>query len=267
MSGRAPRVILSDGIELAFSDRGQGPVVILLHGWGTSRMVWDGQAVDLADTHRMVTYDARGCGESSHPSVGHTIAQAALDALGLADALGFERFSLVGSSLGGNVALETALLAPGRVEQLVLVDAPLHWFVDGVDRDVFQKWLARLEADRIGTIESMVPGWFGPKAARSLEQWTIDLLNRSSSFVDALIRDAGHHDRRAQLASLDVPVTLFHGVHDREVPLSVAQATVAQLHQGQLITFADTGHMPHLEDRKSFSAELYIALRRAGAIC
>lgn len=250
------RVALRDGLELACEDCGEGPAVLFLHGWGTSRHVWEGQLADLAADFRIVTYDARGCGDSDRPVSGYTIAQSALDALAIADALGIERFSLVGSSLGGNAALEAAFLAPDRIDRLVTVDAPLHWFADGIDRKAVAAWLAQLRADRIGTIEAMVPGWFVPSTSSLMHAWTAAQLLRSAWTIDALIEDATAHDRRADMPRLRVPVHLFHGRQDGEVPLSVTEATAGLLPDASVQIIENCGHMPHLEQRLEFSMRL-----------
>lgn len=254
------RIAVRDGVALACDDRGKGPAVLFLHGWGTSRLVWGGQASDLAADFRLVTYDARGCGDSDHPATGYTIAQAALDALALADDLRIDRFCLVGSSLGGNAALEAALLAPDRIERLITVDAPLHWFADGVDRKAFAAWLLQLRTDRFGTIEATVPGWFGPGTGALLPAWTAAQLLRSIWSIDALIEDAASHDRRGELSRLTMPVHLFHGRQDGEVPLSVAEATARLLPDARVHIFEQCGHMPHLENRTEFSMRLCEAL-------
>jgi len=259
-----PRATLPDGTTLTYTSRGpdhdDAPTLLFLHGWGTSRLVWEGQIKVCTSDHRVITYDARGCGDSDHPLSGYTIAQAARDALALADVIGLERFGLIGSSLGGNVALETTLLAPHRVTRLILVDAPLHWFADGLERAAFTAWLDRLWVDRFGTVEAMTPGWFGPRSSALTHRWTASLILRSTWAIDALIRDAANHDRRDSLSRVSAPVTLVHGRLDHEVPLAVPEDTSHLLPHVQLHVLDGCGHMPHLEDRAAFNVILRDAL-------
>ena len=255
------RLRLPDGVEIAYDDVGRGAAVILLHGWGTSRRVWDGQVADLAAEFRFLAYDSRGCGDSDRPYDEYSIAQGARDVLMLADTLKIERFSLVGSSLGGNIALETAVQAPGRIERLVLVDAPLHWFADGLPRAELDGWLNRLRGDRFATVEATAPNWFGPNGTPALVRWTIDQVLRSSWRIDHLIADAADHDPRPAMRALTASTTLLHGALDPEVPLAVAQEAVRLIPGAELHVFEHAAHMPHLEQSTSFNARLRAILR------
>jgi pimeloyl-ACP methyl ester carboxylesterase len=254
------RLRLPAGLDIGYDAVGQGPPVLLLHGWATSRRVWAGTMADLADSFRLVAYDARGCGESGRPRTGYSVAQGAQDALAVADALGLERFALVGSSLGGNVAMEAALAAPARVDRLVLIDAPLHWFATGVSPQEMGAWLDRLRDDRFATVEAMVPRWFGPNAQPAPVRAVVRQILDADWAIDALIRDAAMHDRRDALPRLRTPTTLMHGALDPEVPVAVAREAAALLPNASLTLFDDCAHMPHLENRQEFSAALRSAL-------
>jgi 3-oxoadipate enol-lactonase len=123
-------VLERPGARLAYEVTGDGPAVVLVHGFGLDRRMWDPQAEHLAPRFRVVRYDCRGFGASGpfDPAVPYTHADdlvALLDHLALADAV------LAGLSFGGRVALQAALAAPARVRGLVLLDAVL----DGVPWD------------------------------------------------------------------------------------------------------------------------------------
>jgi pimeloyl-ACP methyl ester carboxylesterase len=123
-------VLALPGARLVYEVTGDGPAVVLVHGFGLDMRMWDPQARALAARFRVVRYDCRGFGASGpfDPAVPYTHAGdlvALLDHLGLGDAV------LAGLSFGGRVALETALAAPARARGLVLMDAVL----DGVPWD------------------------------------------------------------------------------------------------------------------------------------
>jgi len=118
------------GARLVYQESGDGPAVVLVHGFGLDLRMWDPQAGPLAQRFRVVRYDCRGFGATGplDPAVSYTHAGdlvALLDHLAIGDAV------LVGLSFGGRVALQTALAAPARVRGLVLLDAVL----DGVPWD------------------------------------------------------------------------------------------------------------------------------------
>ncbi len=110
-SGSAPRA-------------GDPTPLLFLHGFGMSARVWDPFAEALAGRYRVLALDARGHGDSDHdPEFRYSHAAVTRDVECVADALGLERLSLVGHSMGGFAAMRLAARQPGRVERLVLVDA------------------------------------------------------------------------------------------------------------------------------------------------
>ncbi len=109
---------------------GDGPAVVLVHGFGLDMRMWDPQVGPLADRFRVVRYDCRGFGASGpfDPAVPYTHAG---DLVALLDHLDIGEAVLIGLSFGGRVALQAALADPARVRGLVLLDAVL----DGVPWD------------------------------------------------------------------------------------------------------------------------------------
>jgi pimeloyl-ACP methyl ester carboxylesterase len=205
---------------------------------------------------RFITPDWRGCGRSDHPAYGNTIGGVAADVLELLDRLDIRDGVLVGSSLGGNIALEAALADRSRLAGLVLVDAPQHFFADGIDRAAFWAWHASLRRSRADVVHRMTPDWFGPGVGPATHRFTAELLLRSGWFIDDLLADASSHDRRADLPSLDLPVALLHGALDSEVPQEVPRAGAALLPNATLQIFQGAGHMPHIEVPEAFNASL-----------
>jgi 3-oxoadipate enol-lactonase len=129
-AGGTTAVLALPGARLAYQATGDGPAVVLVHGFGLDMRMWDAQAGPLAERCRVVRYDCRGFGASGpfDPVVPYTHAGdlvALLDHLGIGDAV------LAGLSFGGRVVLQTALAAPARVRGLVLLDAVL----DGIAWD------------------------------------------------------------------------------------------------------------------------------------
>ncbi len=123
-------VLERPGARLVYETTGEGPAVVLIHGFGLDMRMWDPQVGPLAARFRVVRYDCRGFGASGpfDPAVPYTHAG---DLVALLDHLDIGEAVLAGLSFGGRVALQTALAAPDRVCGLVLLDAVL----DGVAWD------------------------------------------------------------------------------------------------------------------------------------
>ncbi len=118
------------GARLVYEVAGDGPAVVLVHGFGLDMRMWDPQVGPLAARFRVVRYDCRGFGASGpfDPAVPYTHAD---NLVALLDHLAIEEAALVGLSFGGLVVLQAALAAPARVRGLVLLGAVL----DGVRWD------------------------------------------------------------------------------------------------------------------------------------
>ena len=118
-----PTVNSSDQTPLHYRVVGDGPRnVLFVHGWMVSGAVYDA-CVEKLDTTglRLVIPDLRGSGGSGRPAGGYTLEQHARDVLAVADHAGLQRFTLVGSSMGGQIAQWVAAHAPSRVEGLFLL--------------------------------------------------------------------------------------------------------------------------------------------------
>jgi pimeloyl-ACP methyl ester carboxylesterase len=119
-------VRVADGIELNAAVGGSGPLLVLLHGFPQTHLMWRHVAPVLAEHHTVVCPDLRGYGASSKPeAVDHDTYSKrtmAADVVGLADALGFDDFALVGHDRGAHVAFRAGLDHPDRVRHLGILD-------------------------------------------------------------------------------------------------------------------------------------------------
>jgi len=115
------------GQRLAYLDQGQGPPVILLHGFGGSMWQWEYQQAALSTRYRVVTLDLLGSGLSDKPGIEyspHTLIQYLRSFM---HELGLERVTLVGNSMGAGLAMAFALSDPDKVDRLVLISGlPPH---------------------------------------------------------------------------------------------------------------------------------------------
>ena len=144
--------------QLRAEDGGQGGLpVIFVHGLAGDRHVWTNQLEHVRLTHRAVALDLRGHGESEPAKNGdYSIQGYAADVLAVADALGIQRFVLVGHSMGGAVAGAVAGGEPDRVAGLLLVSALGD--LKRMPQDQLAGWLSSFSADKY---ESFREAWFG----------------------------------------------------------------------------------------------------------
>ncbi|MFF4962760.1 alpha/beta fold hydrolase [Streptomyces sp. NPDC001222] len=117
---------VGDGVELNAAVGGEGTAVVLLHGFPETHLMWRHVAPVLAEHHTVICPDLRGYGASSKPEAvtedTYSKRTMAADIVGLADALGFDRFALVGHDRGAHVAFRAGLDHPSRISHLGILD-------------------------------------------------------------------------------------------------------------------------------------------------
>ena len=111
-----------DGVKLAYEEAGAGPAVVFVHGWTCDRSHFAPQVRHFAQTHRCVSVDLRGHGESDKPEQAYTIDGFADDVIWICGELGVTRAVLAGHSMGGAIALAVAARSPDLAAAVVMLD-------------------------------------------------------------------------------------------------------------------------------------------------
>ncbi|MBO9499040.1 MAG: alpha/beta hydrolase [Novosphingobium sp.] len=119
------RDVAANGTTIHVRSVGQGPAVVLLHGFGDTGDMWAPMAADLARDHRVIMPDLRGMGLSAHPEGGYDKVTEARDVAAVLDALGVGDVDVVGHDIGNMVAYAFAAQYPARTRKLVVMDAPI----------------------------------------------------------------------------------------------------------------------------------------------
>jgi pimeloyl-ACP methyl ester carboxylesterase len=134
-------VVLANGLKVHYTQVGEGPDVVMVHGITGNLAVWHLQLVPaLAERARVLTYDLRGHGRSGAPPTGYSLDDMAEDLLQLLDALGLERPVLVGHSYGADIALYLAANHPDRVTEVIAIEAALPAMEQLRDHDAWVGW-------------------------------------------------------------------------------------------------------------------------------
>jgi pimeloyl-ACP methyl ester carboxylesterase len=125
------KTIETNGTSLFVRFGGQGPAVVLLHGFGDTGDMWAPLAAALVKDHTVIVPDLRGMGLSAHPDAGYSKKNQALDIVGVMDVLKIERAALVTHDIGNMVGYALAVQFPKRITRWAVIDAPLpgvgHW--------------------------------------------------------------------------------------------------------------------------------------------
>lgn len=226
---RGPLTVYEGGPE-------DGPAVVLLHGMGHQAGSWAPVVRPLCETHRVLVPDLPGHGGSA-PREGPLSLEDELDGLEalLDDPDTPRRVMLVGSSMGGWVALLYARARPERVERVISENgAGLAFELDGVTLTPSTTEEMRRVLAAVG---SPVPGdWMLRALVRSVREGPAPRLMAS---------DDTHLALDGRLEEIRVPVELIWGVRDRLLPLEYAERLEAGLPDARLHRLEDCGHIPH----------------------
>jgi pimeloyl-ACP methyl ester carboxylesterase len=117
--------ILDNGVEPAnVKVEGDGPAIVLIHGFGAAIDWWDDIAPALARRHRVIRIDLIGHGGTAAPAAGYEIPRQAQLVAAVLDKLGIDRVTVIAHSMGGEVAIALACIKPDRIARMILIDSP-----------------------------------------------------------------------------------------------------------------------------------------------
>jgi 3-oxoadipate enol-lactonase len=217
-----------NGIQVNYADSGgDGPAVVLSHGYLMDATMFDAQVAAVAPEYRVITWDQRGHGGTPAPGP-FSYWDSARDVLALLDHLGIEEAVLGGMSQGGFLSLRAAMLAPQRVRGLVLIDSQGGTEAEAsrpAYEQLQQTWLDQGPVPVQEIVAAIIlgpgqwDGWYA-KWAEQYAQWAPDNLSQLTwPFRCLMDRD----DITARLGEVSHPALIIHGSDDAAIPLARAE--------------------------------------------
>ena len=213
-----------NGQRIRFEDSGgDGPPVILSHGFLMDREMFAPQVEALAPEFRVITWDERGFGETEFDGEPFTYWDSARDCLALLDHLGIDQAVLGGMSQGGFLSMRAALLAPRRVRALVLIDTQSGTEDSErlpVYRQMQETWLAAGPVDELAqAIAGLIIG--DPEISETwIAKWHKLPREAMKAPGDCLFEREDLTDR---VAEITCPAIIFHGTADMSIEVGKAQ--------------------------------------------
>lgn len=273
-----------DGCGIHHVELGQGPPVVLLHGLAGSHR-WFGPVLSpLAERFRVLALDLPGHGRSDKPDAPYSIPWLTGKVLRFLDAKGIERASLVGNSLGGQVALAIAAGQPARVERLVLA-APAGltaWppVLMGIARlldatgATGSSWPAVVPRVPEAMLQLAFRAVFPPpprKGAlrsghkpRLADRFTQGMVRAMASpdypaaarATLRALRGSVGHPLGSAAASVRAPTLIIWGERDYILPVEGARLLRRSIRGAELLVYPDSGHCPMLDAPERFAREV-----------
>lgn len=238
--------------------------LLFLHGWAGSKELWRHILALMPPQYRVIALDLPGTGGTPLPEDMQTIPQMAHWVANVCKRLDLDNVTLIGHSLGGNLAAEICLLFPDLVRRLVLADAAL----DPASLPVRARWplrrpfgLAALVALRVSMAPLALWGHWVPTEAR-VGLWQ-GQARRCYWYVRANLSDrvlrvqlqalSDNPMLAARLQELSLPILILHGEHDPLVPVAQAHRLAQTLAHARLVTFPQGHHSPMDDDPEGFA--------------
>jgi pimeloyl-ACP methyl ester carboxylesterase len=249
---------------------GDGPPLVLLHGIGGSLEAWYRNIPALSAGHEVVALELPGCGRTSAPPVypRDTLGMFAQFVGAELDQLGLTRTVMVGSSLGGAVAIEYALRFPQHVDALILVSSAgmstdIGWPLRFLAIPGLGEWLSR--PSRVTSERSLRGIVADPEVITDDEIDTAHQLAQlpgaQHAFLSMLrVYCSFFGLRRSEikrivngLNRIDAPVLLIWGDRDAIVPVDSMRTALRHLRQAQAAILPGAGHLPYVEQPEAFN--------------
>lgn len=254
------------GHTIAYRELGDGPPLVLLHGWPLDSREWRRQLDGLSDEFRVVAWDAPGAGRSSDPPETARLADWAAWLAEFIEALGLAPAHVAGLSFGGGLALELFRQHREVVRSLILMSAYAGWG-GSLPHEEVQR---RLELTRRNTelppaqwvpawISTLLPEGASPELAEELETMATDLHPTATRTA---LEGFAEADLSGTLAEVDVPTLLLYG----EVDVRAGREVWDPIHQGipgsKLVVIPDVGHMVDMQAPERCNAEIRAFVRQ-----
>jgi non-heme chloroperoxidase len=227
-------------IEIHYEVHGSGDPVVLIHGYPLNGNSWERQERELLATgHRVISYDRRGFGRSSQPTVGYDYDTFAADLKTLIEHLDLTDLVLVGFSMGtGEVTRYLGTYGSDRVRKAALLGTVPPFLLktddnpEGVDKQVFEDIKAAIVSDRYAYFKDFFDNFYNvdklmpERITEQAWQASFNVAAGSSPYATFACVDTWLTDFRPDLPMIDVPVLVVHGTEDRILPF---EATATRL--------------------------------------
>ena len=260
------KFVTVDGKKVHYVEAGNGPPVILIHGFLYHTVMWKQNTNALAEKFKVYAIDLLGWGYSERlKGKEYSFGGYGKQIVGFMDALNIKKATLVGQSMGGGISVYVAAHYPDRVDRLILIDpAVIPYPMTTIGR-IYQ-------FPFIGEFMNAIPGdglmknnirtiWFYDKnkatdeyCAEVLQPLCIKGSYAGTMFILRNVLKEPYVEKEANLlAKMSMPILIIHGREDKAIPLSRSKRLNDLWKGSKLVIFEKAGHSPHEEYPEKFN--------------
>lgn len=259
-----PFIKVPNGVNIHYESTGEGSPLVFVHGWCMSSQVWRYQTEVFASSYRVVTVDLRGHGESSGDGAGFSFDDFAADIAELFVRLDLFEASVIGWSMGVQVALRAFPALRERIASLVLVGGTPKFIASddypyGLPLSETRSMAIRLKRNYVKTIGDFFNGMFadGEISKEDYQRIVRDVVmcGRLPEPETALksLETLASSDLRPLLPKISAPVLLVHGSEDAITLPDASRFMARQIPRATLKILEGTGHAPFLSRPREFN--------------
>jgi len=249
------KAIRVNDIDVRYQVEGQGPWVTLSHSLSCDLTMWDELAAALAPTFSVLRYDTRGHGGTAVSEGAYSFEQLCSDVTGLLDALNIGRTHFVGLSMGGMIGQHLALLAPERIDKLVIASSTSR-----IPPEAAPLWDERLAIARsqgcAGLVDATLGRWFTPelRAARPDIMQRIGRLiaNTPAAGYAGCVAAIRHLDITARIGVIRTPTLVIVGAQDPGTPPAMSEVIASSIPGARLEVIPSASHLCCIEQPETF---------------
>jgi pimeloyl-ACP methyl ester carboxylesterase len=259
-SAQAPAVadkqVEAAGHRLHYLEAGAGPPLVLVHGLGADVRTWRFAIPALASNFHVYAIDLLGFGRSDKPQIPYRIGTLVEALTGFLDAVGIDKTSIVGNSLGGWVATLFATVHPDRLSKLVLVDSAGY---GEEPAQMVRDYLSQFDPSTVATAERFLSS-MNPEDQRMVEAAAVAYFARRlsrddghavASLVESIMR--GEDTLGPEVKQIHAPTLVIWGRNDPIIPLRIGQALANDIPNARAVVLDGCGHRPQTECAPAFN--------------
>jgi pimeloyl-ACP methyl ester carboxylesterase len=245
-----------NGINLSYNRYGKGNSrkMILVHGWTGSKGLWDSFAPRLAENDiDAITYDLRGGGDSDKPKGEYTHEVFSKDIYELSKFLGWDKFILLGQSMGGYIVLDYALRYPETLEKVISSNTSVYLGRNLMSKLTWKMIVRMYRKDPPKMMKKMTPSFFQFPVEQELIDQFIEMSLKTD--VDAglkAIHECITRNFEPELHKIQVPTLVISSEFDMKSLRNATLEVHNQLPNSQLVDIKHTGHLPFMENPDDF---------------